>query len=261
MLDIIRNRARDTDNYNYLLQVENELLWVDPLYPLKFLKKIEREELHLKGILITHTHWDHIDGVAQVRENHDVPVFVHRDGVGDLADPNCKIVSEGDTIPFGDEMLTVYEVPGHHPAHLLFHGAGVAVLGDLLFEAGCGSPLFGGTVEKIFASLQRLPAILRDDDRLLWGHNYDTNNLQFAHHYWPQDDAIAARLAEREALDEFTLPPIQTWGNERKVNPFLRLDDSALLDTLRKVEPKLAEDPKQVFYCLRGLRNVWRGVP
>ena len=65
---------------------------------------------------------------------------------------------------------------------------------------GCGR-LFEGTPEQMYRSLQRLAA-LPDDTRLYCAHEYTLSNARFAAHAEPDNPAIAARLAEVEALRE-----------------------------------------------------------
>ena len=254
-IQIHRSTPRGGDNYSYLLQRNNSVLWVDPLFPLGNIKKIQKNGWKVEGILITHTHWDHIDGLEQVLEAANVPVYVHP------LDANIVLVNTGSKVPFDDIELSVTHLPGHHPAHVAFIGAGIAVVGDILFRGGCGSPLFGGNMDQIYESLRALPTVINKDDTVLWGHNYDATNLSFCKHYWPTDSAISSALDTTSGLEPPQLPELVTFSQEQAVNPFLRLDEPALHQALSAQNPALPNTPRDLFFELRTLRNTWRGEP
>ena len=260
--EVIRTVPRGGDNYNYLLVRHGYAWWVDPLHPLALLKRMAKENIRLAGILLTHTHWDHIDGVEQVLEQHPVPVYVHPHGTADLpAVRNIQSVDEGSTLDLGGLSLRVHHTPGHHPAHVVYTGGGVAVVGDLIFRAGCGSPLFGGDMDQLYESITRLPKIIKADELLLWGHNYDALNLGFAASIMPHDAAIEGAIAELQAEPDSPMPPLRSYSEECRVNPFLRLGDKALLQGLRAQAPHLQDHPREIFFELRARRNVWNNQP
>lgn len=75
---------------------------------------------HLDQILLTHHHWDHIDGVTAIVEATDAAV------IGAAADahrlpPLAQDLREGDTVQVGSETGYVLEVPGHTVGHIAFY--------------------------------------------------------------------------------------------------------------------------------------------
>ena len=119
------------------------------------------------AILLTHGHYDHTGGVAELRAKWpDVPVYLnHRDQYeGDAylqqlfpPVPGAKDYDEGDTIQVGGLTVDVMATPGHSEGGVTLRCGDVLLCGDTLFAGSCGRTDFpGGSVKKIMASLKRL---------------------------------------------------------------------------------------------------------
>ena len=119
------------------------------------------------AILLTHGHYDHTGGVAELRAKWpDVPVYLnHRDQYeGDAylqqlfpPVPGAKDYDEGDTIQVGGLTVDVMATPGHSEGSVTLRCGDVLLCGDTLFAGSCGRTDFpGGSVKKIMASLKRL---------------------------------------------------------------------------------------------------------
>ena len=104
------------------------------------------------AILITHGHWDHLGGVADLAEGTGAPVYMAEDERTLLEDVN-NFVPPGvqlrpytpDVLLRGDETLELagitfetLRVPGHSPAHLAYHAGGSLFSGDVLFAGSVG---------------------------------------------------------------------------------------------------------------------------
>lgn len=146
--------------------------------------------VNLVAIWLTHAHIDHIGGVAGLKRQYDVPVYLHPSDLpiyrraSEVAEmyqlpfeePGLpeRELTEGDTLHVGSLDFRVMHVPGHAPGHVAFVGHGVAFSGDCLFAGSIGRtdlPLAnGGQLE---ASLERLAA-LPPDTRVLPGHGPET---------------------------------------------------------------------------------------
>src|SRR5690606_13088344 len=125
---------------------------------------LHANKLQLTGILVTHHHWDHVGGIADLlAQRPGLPVWgPARETIPCITVP----LNENDRIqaPPGIE-FRVLEVPGHTLGHIAYYcedalGSGPVLLcGDTLFSSGCGR-LFEGTPEQMWASLglfKRLP--------------------------------------------------------------------------------------------------------
>lgn len=132
------------------------------------------------AILLTHGHYDHTGGVAELRAKWpDVPVYLnHRDQYeGDTylqqlfpPVPGAKDYDEGDTIQVGGLTVDVMATPGHSEGSVTLRCGDVLLCGDTLFAGSCGRTDFpGGSVKKIMASLKRLGS-LEGDLQVYPGH-------------------------------------------------------------------------------------------
>lgn len=234
MRDPIGIPALDS-NYFWLLPVDDaesagpgDVYLVDPGDAGPVLATLERERLALRGILITHHHWDHTDGLDALLAQHPVPVY-GPDSVPQVDHP----LSEGDTLALPGTTLTVLAVPGHTLDHLAYFEPATdrtpprLFCGDALFAAGCGR-LFEGSAAQAQASVDKLNA-LPGRTQIYCAHEYTQANLRFALSIEPDNAPVRERLAEveqRRAQQGPTLP--SELALERSTNPYLRTADPAL---------------------------------
>jgi hydroxyacylglutathione hydrolase len=124
------------------------------------------------AILVTHCHWDHLGGVADLAEGTGAPVHMASDEAPVLQSPDDFYASLGVRIrPWTPEVLLeggetlelaglTFEtllVPGHSPAHLAFATDACLFSGDVLFAGGVGRvDLPGGDWDALVASIRAL---------------------------------------------------------------------------------------------------------
>jgi hydroxyacylglutathione hydrolase len=134
--------------------------------------ELARSGARCAAILVTHCHWDHLGGVADLAEGTGAPVYMARDEAPVLESPDDFYAALGvhirpyraDVLLAGDEEFEVaglgFEtllVPGHSPAHLAFHADGCLFSGDVLFAGGVGrTDLPGGDWDTLVASIRSL---------------------------------------------------------------------------------------------------------
>ena len=121
----------------------------------------------LKGILLSHSHRDHLEGVAGVLARHGpVPVLAHPGGLQRLSEqlPNIAItpLEGGRKLMAGGEVIETLHTPGHASDHLAFWlgSSRTLIAGDLV--SGRGSTWVGtpdGDVDAYLASLARAAAL------------------------------------------------------------------------------------------------------
>ena len=123
------------------------------------------------AILITHGHWDHLGGVADLAEGTEAPVYMAEDERVLLEDVN-NFVPEGirlrgytpDVLLKGDETLELagmsfetLRVPGHSPGHLAYYTDGALFSGDVVFAGSVGrTDLPGADWDTLVESIRTL---------------------------------------------------------------------------------------------------------
>lgn len=93
------------------------------------------------ALLITHTHFDHIGALDEMRQRLNVPVMMYGEKtVGGGTTQVDRLLKDQDTIQVGQETLRVYHTPGHTDDMLCFGIAGdhQVIVGDTVFEGGPG---------------------------------------------------------------------------------------------------------------------------
>lgn len=197
---------------------------IDPGEAAPVITALVKHKLELAGIIITHRHHDHIDGIAELVLKFQVPVYGPRSPViPQITHP----LTEGDRLLLPDFVLDVIAVPGHTLDHLAYihrsTGGGPVRLfcGDTLFAGGCGR-LFDGSASQLYDSLIRIAA-LPEDTLVYCAHEYTLDNLRFGAAVEPDNYDLVERLqtvAEQRQLGLITLPT--NIGLEQRTNPFLR---------------------------------------
>jgi len=171
-------------NFNYLIgcPVTKECAIVDPAWePDRMLKLAEEEGYRVTKILLTHNHFDHIEGVPFVREKTDAIVYVHGLDEAPLLKqkkvPREKIVNvvEGSTFSIGQLAVQCLHTPGHTPGCTCYLIQDQHLFtGDTLFQGTCGRcDLPGSSPKDLYNSLQRL-ASLDPSIKVYPGHDYGT---------------------------------------------------------------------------------------
>jgi hydroxyacylglutathione hydrolase len=243
-----------SDNYAYLVVADGsrEALVVDPSEAIPVIAALTREHLRLVAIVNTHHHFDHVGGNEELRAAcGDIPVYAH---VSDVGRVPCQTerVEEGKAFEVAGLELRPLHVPGHTLGAVAYCVEDAVFTGDTLFAGGCGR-MFEGTPEQMYSSLSGKLGSLPEATRVYCGHEYTANNLRFAVHAEPENQAaaerLAATLAQRER-GEITVP--STIGAELATNPFMR----CALPSLKERFP--GETPALVFAAARKAKDSFR---
>ncbi len=96
------------------------------------------QQTDVKAILITHNHFDHIEGLDQVREALGAPVGIGSADADGLPNAPEIVVDDGDEINAGKITLTAIFTPGHTAGSTCFSFGSHLFTGDTLFPNGPG---------------------------------------------------------------------------------------------------------------------------
>jgi hydroxyacylglutathione hydrolase len=149
----------------------NEAVVVDPSGDATELRLLlARLGARCTAILVTHGHWDHLLGVADLAEGTGAPVHMAEGErallesaafapaeVGLRAYTPDVLLDGGESIDVAGIAFDVLSVPGHSPAHLAYHAAGSLFSGDVLFAGSVGrADLPGADWETLIGSIRSL---------------------------------------------------------------------------------------------------------
>ncbi len=166
---------------------------------------IQKHNLTVKQIVVTHAHIDHVGGAMKLRAATGAPILLNQNDYALLKmldvqaawigvkDPGTveidQNIGQGDTVGTGALAANVIHTPGHTEGSvcLYFAEEKKLIAGDTLFAGSIGrTDLPGGSMQKIISSLHEKVLSLPDDTLVVPGHG-----------------------------------PLTTIGEERESNPFL----------------------------------------
>lgn len=245
------------DNYIWKLSHDEQVgaYVVDPGDAQVVLDALTATNTPLLGILITHHHYDHTDGVARLVETYDVPVY------GPKESPFAGIthpLSSGDTLSVFDATFTVQTVPGHTLDHIAYFtqdtSAPVVFSGDTLFLAGCGR-LFEGSPAQMLEAMDWFKS-LPDHTKVYCTHEYSLANLAFAAAVEPNNAAVKTALQRCKALREQDQPTLPTSiAQEKTINPFMRADQPDVQDAASGYTSAPCTTQLEAFTAVREWKN------
>lgn len=251
-MELIRVPALN-DNYIWVLvDGHQQCIIVDPAEAEPVLEIITAKQLTPVAILLTHHHNDHTGGVKGILSKFTtLPVFGPKETQSKGA---TEIVENGDKVIINEFNLQVIALSGHTSEHIGFYQAPYLFCGDTLFSAGCGR-IFEGTPEQMFESIQKI-AELPDETLICCAHEYTLSNLKFAHHVWPENEAITQYLQKITQIRDKNQPTVPTTlKKEKKINIFLQCDN---LQLQKKLDINVQNPPlRAVFTLLRQLKDQY----
>ncbi|HUK48081.1 MAG TPA: MBL fold metallo-hydrolase [Terriglobales bacterium] len=167
---------------------------------------IQKHNLTVKQIVITHAHIDHVGGAMKLRQATGAPILLNQNDytllkmmdiqaawIGMQSPGKVDIdhsIGEQETVQAGSLLANVMHTPGHTEGSicLYFPAERKLIAGDTLFAGSIGrTDLPGGSFEKIMRSLHEKVLALPDETTVIPGHG-----------------------------------PVTTIGDERETNPFLK---------------------------------------
>jgi hydroxyacylglutathione hydrolase len=244
------------DNYIWMLRNpgSSHAVAVDPGDETPVISWLRQQGCDLTAILITHHHYDHVGGIAELRQAYpDVEVY---GPTNETIRGLTLALKEGDRprIAGLDASFQVLEVPGHTAGHIAYFGEGVLFCGDTLFAAGCGR-VFTGTFEQLSDSLERIAA-LPDDTRVYCAHEYTLANLGFAQWVEPENPDLLNRIKRELQKCEAGIPTVPSHlAEELLTNPFLRTRVRTVVKAAEAAAGHSLRSSAEVFTALRQWKD------
>ena len=253
MINIEPIKAFD-DNYIWLMTTNEGSIVVDPGENINLLKVIEKKNIKLDAILITHHHYDHTGGIEELLIKYpNLKVY----GPNNNVDLIKSRLGDGELLNVIGIDFEVIEIPGHTLDHIAYYAninnSPVLFCGDTLFAGGCGR-VFEGTLDQMYDSLMKLKKLPKNT-RIYCGHEYTINNLKFAKAVEPDNIDLIIRYDEALDLRKNNIPTLpSTISIELKTNPFLRADENNVQKIIsHKFKTGFSE--KEIFSALRQWKD------
>lgn len=175
----------------YILFSEEDgkaVLFDAPAEPERILDYLEKHNLSLEYIFLTHAHFDHILALDQLKKATGAKVVVHEleekylnDSSLNLANvklPHLSadvLVKDGDIIEFCGTNIKVIHTPGHTTGGVCYLFDETLISGDTLFLKSIGRfdfPL--GSFEEEIRSIKEKLMVLPDEIKVYPGHGFST---------------------------------------------------------------------------------------
>lgn len=167
--------------------------------PERLAEAVALKELSLEAILVTHGHFDHVEGVSGLARATGATVYCSAEvvevlvgshgcsatgmPVPSVGEAEVSTVRDGSSITVGDLSISVVATPGHTPADVTYYIDGALFCGDLLFTGSVGRTDFpGGDFGVLLASIRRLVERYSPETRVYPGHMEATSLGQELRH-------------------------------------------------------------------------------
>ena len=163
-----------SSTYTYILADDTsmEAVIIDPVLEQRSrdLQVLREANFKLKWILDTHVHADHVTAANALKIATGASSAV---GEACGAQGYDHPLNDGDTIPFGNEQISVLATPGHTPGSMCFVWRDRVFTGDTLLIGGCGRSDFqNGDAHALYTSITQKLFALPAATRVYPGHDY-----------------------------------------------------------------------------------------
>ena len=164
------------NNIGYILKdiKTNDCAIVDPAWDAEvILNQIDALNGTVAMILLTHTHFDHVNALDALLDQRPCPIRVSSHAPLIKDSPHDYLpINDGDELWLGATKIIALETPGHSPCGVCYYVKPHLVVGDTLFINGCGrADLDGSDPNALFDSLTKLQS-LPDETLIYPGHDY-----------------------------------------------------------------------------------------
>jgi glyoxylase-like metal-dependent hydrolase (beta-lactamase superfamily II) len=165
-------------NYCYVIidKLSREAAVVDPSWEVQPVNLIlQKYNAELKSILLTHSHFDHVNMVKPLLNLHGPNVYMSTKEINyyGYTCGNLIPVEHRDVIKIGDTNIHCLLTPGHTAGSMCYLLQNSLFTGDTVFTEGCGMcDSWGGDAGMMYESIQMIKAEVHPDVKVYPGHSY-----------------------------------------------------------------------------------------
>ena len=161
----------------------------------ELLAQVERLDLKLEQIWLTHAHIDHAGGTGELASRLGLPIIGPHPGdqfwIDALPEQSARFgfppalaftpsrwLHDGDTVTLGSHTVQVRHCPGHTPGHVVFYSPELnrAFVGDVLFAGSIGRTDFPqGNFDQLIASIKTKLWPLGNETVFIPGHGPESS--------------------------------------------------------------------------------------
>jgi len=173
VMDVRRHAMK---NYNYLVVDPGTLqaVIVDPAWEIEKIEQaLADTRATLRGILVTHSHHDHIHLSKPLAEKYDCPIWMSKAEIAASGFSARQLIGiENAPWTVGGMVIDPIFTPGHTPGSTCYRIGENLFTGDVLFAEGCGICPDTRAAYAMFASLEQLKISISPQTRVFPGHSY-----------------------------------------------------------------------------------------
>lgn len=163
-------------NYNYLVidHINNASVLIDPAWEIEKIESaIATSKTQLKGILLTHAHFDHVHLAKSLSEKYNCPIWMSHEEI-EASQYNAKRLQPIGIEPFWVGRLKIKPLltPGHTKGSMCYLIGDNLFSGDTLFIEGCGLCSDIDAAHDMFNSLKHITSKIKLNTRVFPGHKY-----------------------------------------------------------------------------------------
>lgn len=172
-------------NWCYIIEslTSSTAVIIDPAWEFHtFHNYLERRNLKVEGVLLTHSHMDHVNLVEKFIHTYNTPVFMSEVEI-DYYNYRCKnlrTLQHNQKLLIKEMEFNCYLTPGHTAGSMCYGIDGNLFTGDTVFYEGCGiCNTAGGSPGDMFHSIQFIKKYFPDRTRIFPGHVYGVSVGQY----------------------------------------------------------------------------------
>ena len=202
------------DNLGYIIYSDKNAIAVDGGAVDDILDFLQKNDLNLKYVVNTHTHGDHTVGNSRILKETGAEFLNYK-----------SLVNDG--LELDNQPIHVHKTPGHTADSVIFQVGNNLLTGDTLFIGKIGR-CFSGDIRGYLDSI-KLILQLPDKSLVYPGHDYVEEYMEFLRNFEPGNQCID------EVLENYDPNLVRTTLDlEKKLNPFLRINDREIASLLEK---------------------------